>query len=270
MRHSVHWPRFVGVLLLLFVAGIALGLGYQWLGGSIIPPQLFVNAAGNAAPLAIEAPAADVPAARNPTTSMVLPSPETTPGITSNQPSVRPSKSAPQANGNVVVLNPVKPPATPLPSGGMILPQSQPGSSTDRLPVIGSEGHTIWVPRAIEGCWAGSGGGRLQYLGGCPNLFTGSSSPIALRWCFRRMGNQPLTLTAAKGQYPGRVSQRWDVIAAKGQTIELREKISYKTMVFLHVVDVGDWSCRITSADELVCDEHELARCGPGKWMQGP
>ena len=181
----------------------ALGLGYRWLGGSIIPPQLFVTAAGNAAPSTIEAPAADVPAPRNLTASIVLPSPETTRGISSNQPSVQPSKSAPQANGNVVVLNPVKPPAMPLPSGGTILPQSQPGSSTDRLPVIGREGHTIWVPRAIEGCWAGSGGGRLQYLGGCPNLFTGSSSPIALRWGFRRMGNQPLTQTTAKRAVSG-------------------------------------------------------------------
>jgi hypothetical protein len=50
----------------------------------------------------------------------------------------------------------------------------------------------------------------------------------------------------------------------RGQTIELREKISYKTMMFLQVVDVGDWSCRITPANELVCVEHELARCGPG------
>ena len=129
-----------------------------------------------------------------------------------------------------------------------MLPQLQPREPADRLPVIGSEGQTIWVPRTIEGCWAGSGGARLQYLGGCPNMFSGSSSPSKLRWCFRRMGKQPLTLTMAKGQYPGRVSQRWEVTAARGQTIELRERISYKTMIFLHVVDVGDWSCRMPTS----------------------
>ncbi len=41
-------------------------------------------------------------------------------------------------------------------------------------------------------------------------------------------------------------------------------------MMFLHVVDVGDWNCRITSSDELICQEHELAKCGPAKWMQAP
>jgi hypothetical protein len=69
----------------------------------------------------------------------------------------------------------------------------------DRLPVIGSEGQTIWVPRAIEGCWAGRGDSRLQYLGGCPNMFSGGTSPVKLRWCFRQMGDQPLTLVMAKG-----------------------------------------------------------------------
>jgi hypothetical protein len=39
-------------------------------------------------------------------------------------------------------------------------------------------------------------------------------------------------------------------------------------MAFLQVVDVGDWTCPIIGDDELICEEHELARCGPGNWMQ--
>jgi hypothetical protein len=269
MKHSLHWPALVGVLAALFGAGIGLGLGYRWFEGSMIPDQLLVTAAGNTAPSEIQASAPQVPAPSNlPAGKVLLPSPQATPAAVSNQSPVEPLRPAEQSNSNVVVLSRIAP--SPSPSNEMTLPQLQRGNSADRLAVIGSQGQTIWVPRAIEGCWAGSGGGSVQYLGGCPNLFSGSSIPIRLRWCFRRVGNQPLTLTTAKGQYPGRVSQRWDVIGASSQTLELREKISYKTMAFLHVVDVGDWTCRITRDNELVCDEHELARCGPGKWMQGP
>jgi len=269
MRRNAYWGMLAGILAALFAVGIGLGLGFRWFEGSMIPDRFLVTAAGNAAPSEIEAsaPAVSAPSIQ-PAGKVLLPSPQATPAASSNQPPVAPAKPPAQTN-NVVVLSRVAPTATPSPSNEMTLPQLQQGNS-DRLPVIGSQGQTIWVPRAIEGCWAGSGGGSLEYLGGCPNLFSGGSTPIRLRWCFRRVGNQPLTLTMAKGQYPGRVSQRWDVMGAKGQTIELREKISYTTMMFLHVVDVGDWTCRITRDDELVCDEHELARCGPGKWMQGP
>jgi len=281
MRRNGYWGRLAGILAALFAVGIGLGLGFRWLGGSIVPDQLFVTAGGNAAPSEIEArpanvsaqpvlPAGKVLLASPAATPVIASNQPATPPIPSNQPAANPSKPAPSPSNNVMVLKRVQPAASPAPSSELVLPRLQQGNSADRLPVIGSQGQTIWVPRAIEGCWAGSGGGSLEYLGGCPNLFSGGSTPIRLRWCFRRVGNQPLTLTMAKGQYPGRVSQRWDVMGAKGQTIELREKISYTTMMFLHVVDVGDWTCRITRDDELVCDEHELARCGPGKWMQGP
>lgn len=271
MRRNSYWGRLAGILGALFAVGIGLGLGIRWWNGSIVPDQLFVTAGGNAAPSEIEAPPQNVSAQPLlPPGNVLLASPVATPAIASNQPAASPSTPAQSQNNNVVVLKRAQPAATPTPSSELVLPRLQQGNSADRLPVIGSEGQTIWVPRAIEGCWAGSGGGSLEYLGGCPNLFSGGSTPIRLRWCFRRVGDRPLTLTMAKGQYPGRVSQRWDVMGAKGQTIELREKISYTTMMFLHVVDVGDWTCRITRDDRLICDEHELAHCGPGKWMQGP
>ena len=272
MRDNIQL-KFAGVLVALFAGGIALGLGYEWYRGLIIPAQLFVTAAGNVSPSEREPPVANQSPPGYPAAGIVLPAPNAKPAMPSNAQAIQPSKPVSQTNSNVVVLNPANPPARPMPNGGneLMLPQSQPNEqSADRLPVIGSEGQTILVPRAIEGCWAGSGDSRLQYLGGCPNMFSGGASPVKLRWCFRRMGDQPLTLLMAKGQYRGQVSQHWDVMGARGQTIELREKISYKTMMFLQVVDVGDWSCRITPADELVCEEHELARCGPGKWMQGP
>ena len=273
MKRRTRLLKAAGMLAILFGAGIALGVGYRWYRGSIIPAPFFVTAAGNVAPPEAEALAPNVAAVSNPATPAAIPSPSSSPGMISNAPPVSPPKPASELNSNVVVLNQIKP-SPPPPSPGsneLMLPQVQPKETTaDRLPVIGSQGETIWVPQAIEGCWEGSGDGRLQYLGGCPNMMSGPTSPIKLRWCFQRMGNQPLTLTMAKGQYGGRVSQRWEVMSAHGQTIALRETISYMTMMFLHVVDVGDWICRITSADELICQEHELAKCGPGKWMQAP
>jgi hypothetical protein len=272
MSYSVRRLKFAALLAGLFAAGIFLGLGYEWYRGLIVPSQFFLTAAGSATPSEIEAWSAETPAPGSPAASMVLPSNRSNTPTTPSVPPIQSSQPIPSPNSNVTVLNSAKPSAIPLPAGGdeLTVPQSHPQESADRLPAIGSGGQTIWVPRAIEGCWAGTGGSNLQYLGGCPDMFSGSSSPIKLRWCFRRMGDQPLTLMMAKGQYPGRVSQRWDVVGAHGQTIELREKISYMTMVFLRVVDVGDWSCRITQADELICDEHELARCGPGGWVNGP
>lgn len=94
--------------------------------------------------------------------------------------------------------------------------------------------------------------------------------PVKLRWCFRRLGNGPLTLTMARGKYRNHVSQHWEVTGAHGRTINLRETISYRTMAFMQVVDVGEWTCRITSSDQLECSNHELAQCGPGKWLRGP
>lgn len=267
MRHSARLLRLVGLLAILFGAGIALGVGYQWYQGAIIPGSFFVTAADNVAPSGGEALSSNVAA------PAAIQSPSSSSGTISNATPVQSPTPALQSDSNVVVLNQIKAAPIPPPSGGneLMLPQVQPNESpVDRLPVIGSQGETIWVPQAIEGCWEGTGDARLQYLGGCPNLMSGRTSPIKLRWCFQRMGNQPLTLTMAKGQYGGRVSQRWVVMSARGQTIALRETISYMTMMFLHVVDVGDWSCRITVADELICHEHELAKCGPAKWMQAP
>jgi hypothetical protein len=272
MRHNVRPLKLAVLLAGLFAAGILLGLGYQWYRGLIVPSESFLTAAGIATPSEIEAWSSETPAPGNLVSSMGPPSPQSNTPMTSNAPPAQLSQPIPSPNSNVTVLNSAKPPVVSLParSDELTLPQSHAQESAERLPAIGSGGQTIWVPRAIEGCWAGTGGSSLQYLGGCPDMFSGNSSPIKLRWCFRRMGDQPLTLMMAKGQYPGRVSQRWDVVGAHGQTIELREKISYMTMVFLRVVDVGDWSCRITAGDELVCDEHEVARCGPGGWMNGP
>ncbi|MHB8381789.1 MAG: hypothetical protein ACYDC3_05560 [Candidatus Binataceae bacterium] len=281
MRHNTRLLRVAVVLAILFGAGIVLGVGYRLYQGSIIPNPFFVTAAGNLTPSASEALSSNVATVNVPAAPTAASSPELSAAIIPNAPIAPSPTPAPAQNtasqntaSNVVVLNQVKPPSPPPPPPGgnaLMLPQVQPQeSTTDRIPVIGSEGQTIWVPQAIEGCWEGRGGSRLQYLGGCPNLMSGSTSPITLRWCFRRMGTQPLTLTMAKGQYPGRVQQRWEVMSAQGQTMHLRETISYNTMMFMHVVDVGDWSCRITPADELACDENELARCGPAKWMQPP
>jgi len=274
MRRNIRLPGLVAVAAVLFIAGIALGVSYRWYEWSIFPVPFFVTAADNAAPSQGEPSETNLLSPGAPAAPMIVPSPEWTPDIFSKAPVPQASAPAPPPanSGNVVVLNPVRPPAAQSTSGGnsLMLPQVQPSQPVDTLPVIGSGGQTIWVPRAIEGCWEGSGGSRLEYLGGCPNMVSGTTTPIKLRWCFRRIGNQPLTLTMARGQYPGRVTQRWEVTAARGQEIQLRETISYMTMMFLHVVDVGDWSCRITPADELVCEEHELARCGPAKFMQGP
>ncbi|HVA81678.1 MAG TPA: hypothetical protein VNF29_12200 [Candidatus Binataceae bacterium] len=270
MKHNVRLLKLAGVLAVLFGAGIVLGVGYRWLQESIFPAPLFVTAANNSAPADAVTPPNPVPPAIAPSANS--PSGNSSSEMISNAPVVQPPKPAPQGAGNVVVLNPVQPPAAPpAPSGNELrLPQVQSPQTTDRLPVIGGDGQTIWMPRAIEGCWQGSGGSHLQYLGGCPNMVSGTTSPIKLRWCFRRIGNQPLTLTMAKGQYPGRVRQRWEVMSAHGQTMALRETISYQTMMFLHVVDVGDWTCRITPAGQLECQEHEMAHCGPAKWMQPP
>jgi hypothetical protein len=173
---------------------------------------------------------------------------------------------------SVEVIKPVAPPAIPPAAGSneLKLPQVQPNQAADRLPVIGSRGETIWLPRAIEGCWQGSGRSRLQYLGGCPNMMCGTNTPIRLRWCFKRVGSEPLTLTMARGRYGKRVRQRWDVRWARGQTIALRETISYRTMMFLQVEDIGDWTCRITADDQLAREEHEVARCGPARWIRSP
>jgi hypothetical protein len=261
------------IVAVLFVAGIALGVGYRWYQGSIIPAPFFVTAAGNSAPSDTEAQQSDLLSPANPAPPSALPSSQWTPDIFSKASPIAQSTPAPAPanSSNVVVLNQVKqPPAARPPAGGneLMLPQMQQSHPVDTIPALGAAGQTIWVPRAIEGCWEGSGGSRLEYLGGCPNMVSGKTSPIKLRWCFRQLGNQPLQLMMARGQYPGRVTQRWNVTGAQGQTIRLRETISYNTMMFLHVVDVGDWSCRITPGDQLQCDENELARCGPGPWMQ--
>jgi hypothetical protein len=296
MRRSGHLLKFAGMLAVLFATGIVLGLGYEWYRGAIAPAEFFTTAAGNAAPSQTVAPTTNAPAAANPALTVRVPSakpntgnradtlasagappqmllPPSAPNTAqrSNPRLVPPQKAASQANSNVAVLTPVVPPAAQSRSGELTLPQAgsaqEPG---DRLPAIGSQGQTIWVPRAIEGCWAGTGDSSLQYLGGCPNIFSTQTSPVRLRWCFSRIGDRPLTLVMAKGQYPGRVSQHWDVTGAQGQTIELRETIAYRTMMFMHVVDVGDWSCHIAPDDQLLCREHELARCGPSDWLQAP
>jgi hypothetical protein len=237
-------------------------------------------------------PAANALSPANPADSMAFPSPK--PGIqeaaqapsnlaakmqlpvkpNSGQSSpIKPQTPVGESGRNVTVLNPVVPPAAQFPAvkNELTLPREESAQgSADRLPAIGDNGQTIWVPRAIEGCWVGTGDASPQYLGGCPNIFSGATSPVRLRWCFRRTGDRPLTLIMAKGQYPGRVSQHWGVTGAHGQTIDLRETIGYRTMIVMHVVDVGDWTCRIAADDELECDEHELARCGPGNWLQVP
>jgi hypothetical protein len=269
--------RLIAIVAILFIAGVTLGVSYRWYEWSIFPMPFFVTAADNAAPSegAPPPPPSDILAQNAPAAPSSVPSSVWTPDIFSKVPAIQPATPAPTParNANVVVLNPVQPPAPqPPPPGGnsLMLPQVPQSHPVDTLPVIGDAGQTIWVPRAIEGCWQGSGGSSLEYLGGCPNMVSGRTTPIKLRWCFRRFGNQPLTLTMAHGHYGGRVSQRWDVTGAHGQTIELRETISYMTMMFLHVVDVGHWTCRITGAGQLQCDEHELARCGPGPWLQPP
>ncbi|HTT76610.1 MAG TPA: hypothetical protein VMF50_11615 [Candidatus Binataceae bacterium] len=276
MRRSRRLLKLAGLLVLLFAVGIGFGAGYEWYRGSLIPSQIFVTAGDNEAQSA--SPPAPASGTGQPAASLVLPEPNPAapvrpPAPQLPKPAAQLPKPIPPSSGNVVVLNPVKPAAPSSPpstANELTLSRAQPPASADRLPVIGSGGQTIWVPRAIEGCWAGSGGSSIQYLGGCPNLASGANTPVRLRWCFRRVGNQPLTLIMARGKYPGRVSQRWNVTGAHGQTINLQETISYNTMMFLHVVDVGEWTCSITRGDELVCSEHELARCGPAPWLRAP
>ncbi len=264
---------FAVMLVALFAIGGALALLYQWYRGWTITSPFFVTAADNAAPAKPALPAADVLAASRLAVGPIVPSPQPTAPSMSNQLGQQPATPAalPSSN-NALVLNQVRPPAPmPLPEGNeLTMPRLQPSQSADKLPAIGDQGQTIWVPRAIEGCWEGSGDASLQYLGGCPNMTSGQTTPIRLRWCFRRMGNEPLRLIMARGAYGRRVAQRWSVTGAAGQSIQFKETISYKTMMFLHVVDVGDWNCRITADEKLSCEEHELARCGPGPWMQPP
>lgn len=290
MKRRIRVLKFAAVLAVLFAAGIALGLGYDWYRG--FPPEFFVTAAGNAESSGAVMPAANTLLHANPVEGNPVPSSKPSVQDVAQAPSdlaakmqlpVEPSSEAsapskpqtpPPGNGsNVAVLKPVAPVAGQFATAKNELTLPRPGSQegqADRLPTIGSEGEAIWVPRAIEGCWAGKGDASLQYLGGCPNIFSEATSPVRLRWCFRRIGDRPLTLIMAKGQYPGRVSQRWEVAGAHGQTIELRETIGYRTMMVMHVVDVGDWTCRIAADNELECSEHELARCGPGNWLQVP
>jgi len=264
--------KLIAVAAIPFVAGIALGMSYQWYKWSIFPVPFFVTAADNAAPAEGAALSSDLLTRPAPPASSFASSPQTTPEALSKVPALQPTVPASTpAHNAVAVLRPVMPPAAqPHGANSLTLPQAQQSHQTETIPAVGVNGRTIWVPRAIEGCWQGSGDSSIEYLGGCPNLVSGRSTPIQLRWCFRRMGEQPLTLTMAHGHYGGRVAQRWDVMGARGETIELRETISYMTMMFLHVVDVGYWTCRITPSDELRCNEHELARCGPTAWMQPP
>jgi hypothetical protein len=264
--------KMAGWIGVLFGAGIGLGVGYRYFQGSIFPAPVFVAASDDAALSDSLVSSANVAAENNMPASTFTPWPGAPAGMVLNAPLALPPTPASQTNHKVVEISPPKPPnALPVPGGNqLMLPSVQPKETADRLPVVGSQGETIWVPRAIEGCWEGTGGSRLQYLGGCPNLVSGSGSPIKLRWCFQRMGKEPLTLTMAKGKYPGSVSQHWNVTWARGQTIALSETISYMTMMIFHVVDVGDWTCRITPDDDLVCQERELAHCGPTRWMQGP
>jgi hypothetical protein len=283
MRLSLRIIRIIATMVILFGCGIAMGAVILWYHGGILAPPFLVTAAGSAAPAPneqVEPLTATLrnspvlgPGAMSPAPlSTPIPAPATVANLPIAIPTHQPTPTAP--GGNVVVLNQVAPPAprqSPATGAALVLPQAEAqGGAADRLPIIGGSGQTIWVPRAIEGCWQGTGGASLEYLGGCPNAVSGISTPIQLRWCFRRVGNQPLTLIMARGQYPGRVSQRWEVVGASGRTISLRETISYHTMVFMHVVDVGDWTCTISQTDQLECTEHELARCGPGSWMQPP
>jgi hypothetical protein len=178
--------KLAGVLVALFAVGIAFSLGYEWYRGSIIPAQLFVIVAGKVSLSELEPPVANESPLGYPADGIVFPAPNVKSAMPSNAPAIQSSKPVSQTNSNVAVLNP---PTMPMPTGGneLMLPQSQPnGQSAERLPMIGSEGQTIWVPRAIEGCWAGSGDSGLQYLGGCPNMFSGGTSSVKLRWCFRR------------------------------------------------------------------------------------
>jgi hypothetical protein len=263
--------NFAALLLALFVIGGGLGLAYQWYRGWTITTPFFVTAANNEAPSSQAAPVSNVLAPAASASNTAVPIPQLNPAVILNEPPIVLSSPTPQPNANALVLNQVRPPAPiSAPKSELTLPEAQSQESADRLPALGSQGQTIWVPRAIEGCWEGTGDASLEYLGGCPNLFSGHTSPIKLRWCFRRVGNEPLNLIMARGAYGHRVAQQWYVTGAHGQSIELRETISYNTMMFLHVVDVGDWTCSITAGDELSCDEHELARCGPGNWMQPP
>ncbi len=266
----MRFLKVIIVLVILFGIGIGIGVGYRSLQGTLFPAP-FLASAGNPTPLANVQQSSNVAAVNEPAAPVSIPSPSALLSTVQKPAPPHPASPTPQ-NNNVVVLNQTKPESIPKPGGNeLMLPQLQPKQATaGRVPAIGSQGETIWLPQAIEGCWQGKGGSQLQYLGGCPNGVSGASTPITLRWCFERIGNEPLKLKMAKGQYPGRVRQRWDVMSAAGQTIRLRETISYKTMMFLHVVDVGNWSCRITPNNQLECNENELARCGPTKWMQAP
>ncbi|HLX36161.1 MAG TPA: hypothetical protein VKR29_00115 [Candidatus Binataceae bacterium] len=275
---------FAGVLLGLFAIGGALGLGFQWYRGWTITTPFFVTAGNNNEELSKnEAPASDVLAESRPAASTIVPSPAP-PAISMSNQLGQPSQFErqlsqsrgllatplpPPTTNNTLALNQVRPAPMPPASNELTVPGQQQQSS-DRLPALGSQGQTIWVPRAIEGCWEGSGDSSMQYLGGCPNMMSGHMTPIKLRWCFRRIGNEPLKLLMARGAYGGRVAQRWSVTGAEGQSIRFQETISYQTMMFLQVVDVGEWNCRITANDQLSCDEHEQARCGPGGWVQPP
>jgi hypothetical protein len=272
MKLKLSPLKFAGILAGLFAIGIIGGFAYQWSHGPILYTPFVVTAANNPASSETTEPNVDVLAQTSPPASAIA-SAQPTPVSMSNLLSkTQPTPGPFHQGSNVIVLNSVRP-ATPPPvpsENELTLPETQRKEPTDRLPALGDDGQTIWVPRAIEGCWQGTGDSHLEYLGGCPNMFSGHTSPVQLRWCFRRIGNQPLTLSMAKGQYGGRVKQRWVVTGASGQSIQLRETISYDTMMFLHVVDTGNWDCRITENDQLACDEHELARCGPGPWMEGP
>jgi hypothetical protein len=76
---------FVGVLAVLFAIGGALGLGYQWYRGWTITTPFFVTAADNAAPPQTALPATDVLAASRPAAATIVPSPQPTAALMSNQ-----------------------------------------------------------------------------------------------------------------------------------------------------------------------------------------
>src|SRR5579875_2316696 len=101
--------KLIAVAAIPFVAGIALGMGYQWYKWSIFPVPFFVTAADNAVSTDRPAPSSDL---LSRAASSFASSPQTTPEALSKVPALQPTVPAPTpAHNAVAVLRPVMPPS---------------------------------------------------------------------------------------------------------------------------------------------------------------
>jgi len=95
MKRRTRLLKVAGMLAILFGAGIALGVGYRWYQGSIVPAPFFVTAAGNVAPSEAEALTPNVAAVSNPATPAAIPLPSSSSAMISNATQLRPRRRAP-------------------------------------------------------------------------------------------------------------------------------------------------------------------------------